>query len=264
MEKSIQRTILLYAVIQLFCISVFVTRAVSLQSVLIYDGICVIFHVILYIFLMHFKADFYNQSTNQPLSKINTANRITLLRISSLPFIAFLLGHNEIAGMKTILPILLALIFLTDSFDGQIARRRKQITKMGAMLDSISDYSLITLISIVYFMNDVVPRWFFFLIVIRLFLQAFGMFVFILLKKPVPMKSTWGGKITIATTMTLYIIELVRMYLSPDFAPVFRAIEYVSGAIIFALCFEKASIFFRQGKEVRLDREKDPNSIDQE
>jgi len=259
MEKSILRTILLYAVIQLFCISFFVTRAVSVQSVLLYDGLCAVFHGILYFFLMHFKTDFYNTSTDKPLSKINTANRITLLRISSLPFIAFLLGHNEIAGMKTILPILLALIFLTDSFDGQIARRRNQITRMGAMLDSISDYSLIMLVSIVYFINDVVPKWFFYLIVIRLFLQAFGMFIFILLKKPVPMKSTWGGKITIATTMTLYIIELVRMYLSPDFAPIFRMIEYASGAVVFILYFEKASIFFRQGKEVRQGREKDPS-----
>jgi CDP-diacylglycerol--glycerol-3-phosphate 3-phosphatidyltransferase len=73
------------------------------------------------------------------------------------------------------------------------------------MLDSISDYSLLGVISIVYYTNEILPGWFFAIILIRLFLQALGMFIFILLGRPLPMQSTWGGKITIATTMALYL-----------------------------------------------------------
>ncbi len=255
MERSIFRTVLCYAALQLLFISLFgVAQAVPASQITIYGFASILLHALLYAFLLIFKKDFFNLSTGVQLSRINTANRITLLRISSLPTIAYLLHFNNIARIRILLPILLVLVFLTDTFDGQIARRKKQITKMGSMLDSISDYSLLFVISIVYFQNAIVPRWFFYLIFLRLFLQAVGMLVFIIIRKPIEMKSTWGGKITIATTMTLYVVELARLFLPQDFAPAFKVAEYASGAIILALCLEKAMIFFRQGKTVRKDR----------
>jgi len=255
MEKSVFRTVLCYSVLQLLFISMFgPAQSVSAGSIALYGAASVLLHVLLFFFLMHFKNDFFNQSTGQPLTRINMANRITLLRISSLPTIAFLLRHKDLGEIRFILPILLLLVFLTDSFDGQIARRRRQITKMGSMLDSISDYSLLFVISVVYFRNEILPYWFFILIFFRLFLQAAGMLIFILLKKPIEIKSTWGGKITIATTMALYVVELVKLFLPQEFDPIFKIIEYVSGAIILIFCFEKASIFLNQGKSVKKDR----------
>jgi hypothetical protein len=58
--------------------------------------------------------------------------------------------------------------------------------------------------------------------------------------------------------MTLYVIELVRLFLPDSYATAFRAIEYVSGAVILILCFEKAQIFFRQGKKFSQGR-KEPS-----
>jgi len=252
MEKSILRTILFYSGMQLLFLSLFcLLRDVSCLSVATFAVATIILHVLLYFFLIHFKLDFFNESTGRPLEKVNAANRITLLRISSLPVIAFLLRHKEIIEIRMILPVLLGLIFLTDSFDGQIARRKKQCTKMGQMLDSISDYSLLAVISVVYYRNSIVPRWFFYLIFCRLFLQALGMLFFILLQKPVETRSTWGGKITVATTMTLYIMELGRLYLPHDLPEFFAIVEYAAGAIILLLSFEKATIFFRQGKKLK-------------
>lgn len=255
MEKSIFRTVFFYTIVQLLAIVLLgASWNASFVSILTYCGGSVLLHVMIYLFLLHFKKYFFNESTNKPLSKINTANRITLLRISFLPTIAFLLQNKEVIELKNILLILLILIFLTDSFDGQIARRRKQITKMGQMLDSISDYSLLTVISIVYYMNNFVPKWFFYLIFMRLFLQTCSMFVFILMKKPVETKSTWGGKITIATTMTLYVLELIRLYLPLTLDSYFNIIEYICGAIILCLYFEKATLFFKHGKKVSQDK----------
>ena len=252
MEKSILRTVFCYLAVQLACLFwLGIARSVPALSVLSYAASSVILHYGLWLFLMRFRSDFFNQSTNQPLERINTANRITLLRISSLPTIAFILGHKDIIEMKILLPILLALVFLTDSFDGQIARRRKQITRMGGMLG---------VISIVYFRHDIVPKWFFLLIICRLLIQGIGMLFFILMKRPVPIKSTWGGKITIATTMTLYVAELVRMYLPASSAPAFRIAEYLAGALILILSFEKATIFFRHGKDVKAARSAQPDA----
>lgn len=257
MEKSIFRTVFFYASIQLAIILYSsIAARVPVDSLLIYVGLTTAMHALLYVFLMRLRNNFFNLSTGEALTRINLANRITLLRISSLPTIAFFLRHKETTDLKVLLPVLLALVFLTDSFDGQIARRKKQITRMGAMLDSISDYILIGVISIVYYRNDIVPHWFFFLIILRLFFQALGMFLFIIMKKPVEIKSTWGGKITIATTMTLYVVELTRLYTPIEYAPFFRIAEYISGAIVLLFCFEKGAIFFRQGRTVSAERKK--------
>ncbi len=255
MERSILKTVVLYLSIQLgFILATYCTGSVSVMTIASYIAITFIVHAGLAAFLLRFKEDFFNLSTSLPLERINLANRITLLRISTLPSMALLLQHNEVFQIRFVLPALLVLLFLTDSFDGQIARRGKQITRIGQMLDSISDYSLLGVISIVYYSNQILPGWFFTLILFRLFLQALGMFVFILVGKPLPMRSTWGGKITIATTMTLYVAEVLKFYTPTSAARVFTVVEYVAGAIIVACSFEKAAIFFRQGKKVSDDR----------
>ena len=239
-----------YTVIQLIGIAFFAcTGKVSLTATLYFSFVSVIHHTILFFFLIYFKQEFFNLSTNQPLQKINSANRITLLRISSLPTIIFLLRHKETTEIRTILLVLLILIFITDAFDGQIARHRKQITKIGQMLDSISDYCLLAVISVAYYLYNIVPRWLIGLIFIRLFLQSFGMLFFILLKRPLDIKSTWGGKITVAATMILYSAEFIRLYLPFRFEIYFKGLEYITGAVILILYLEKALIFFRHGRQ---------------
>lgn len=255
MVKSIIRTVLLYLCLQLACINLFINSdQVPSVSILVFSLASILLHAALCVFLYGFRSDFFNLSTNKQLDRINLANRITLLRISSLPTMAFFLRHKEIFSLKLILPVLLVLLFLTDSFDGQIARRGNQITKMGQMLDSISDYSLLAVISFIYYINRIVPHWLFYAIFSRLFLQALGMFVFIILKKPLPTASTWGGKVTIATIMSLYVLELVRMFTPPSLDIAFRALEFASGAIIIALSLEKVAIFMRHGKSTSTKR----------
>jgi Phosphatidylglycerophosphate synthase len=254
MEKSIFRTVFTYFVLQLACIFFIGKRlGTAIPLLLFYAAASLVLHVGLYLFLMLFRTSFFNLSTNQPLNRINAANKLTLLRISFLPAVALLLQHKDIGQIKVVVPVVLILVFLTDAFDGLIARKGKQITRMGQMLDSISDYFLLAAITAVYYWHEIVPRWFLWLVFCRLFLQALGMLVFILIKKPVETKSTWGGKITIATTMSLYVLELVRLYLPENTAPFFRIMEYASGLVILALSFEKAGIFFRQG--IRLKQE---------
>lgn len=251
MVKSIVKTVGTYASAQIVWMMVFsAVFSIPAPSLLIYIACSISLHLLLLAFLLRFKENFFNISTGAQLDRINLANRITLLRISSLPTIALLLQHRDLSELRVVLPVLLGLLFLTDSFDGQIARRKRQITRMGAMLDSISDYLLIGVISIVYFYNEIVPSWFFLLIIVRLFFQALGMLIFIILKKPIEIKSTWGGKITIASTMTLYVLELIKLYLPASTYYIFSIAEYSIGAVILLLCFEKGSIFLQHGKKV--------------
>ena len=119
------------------------------------------------------------------------------------------------------------------------------------MLDSMSDYSLLALVSIVYYQLGLLPNWFFYLILGRLMFQAVGMLFFMLLKFPVEIKSTKGGKITIAVTMIFYSLKMMQFFVNfPDtFKNFFLIAEYSCGFIIFVFLFEKIFIFYNHYKE---------------
>ena len=189
----------------------------------------------------------------KPSARINTANKITLCRISSVPLVAFLLKNHHLNGIKFVLTAVLIFVFLTDLLDGFIARKYRQETGVGRMLDSMSDYALLTLVSVVYFQLGILPGWFFFLILSRLLFQAIGMLCFMLLKFPLAIQSTKGGKITIAATMILYTAELLRFFLPclNDFKHIFMLLEYGCAVIVFVFLFEKIYIFYCHYKKYR-------------
>jgi len=84
--------------------------------------------------------------------RLNWANRITIFRILLIvPFVSFMLKINDPAlseagrqGMRYASVVLFVLMAVSDSVDGYLARRKNQITKLGAFLDPIADKLLIT------------------------------------------------------------------------------------------------------------------------
>ena len=254
MEKKIGRLVLLFWLFQ--CSAVFAIYKIFNTNTEIFSAFLIhitLWHSFLLFFLILYKGDFINVGTNLMLEKVNLANGITLLRISSVPLIAFLLKQNSIEQIKIILAVVLILVFLTDFFDGFIARKFNQETRIGRMLDSMSDYSLLALVSIVYYQLGLLPNWFFYLIFVRLMFQALGMLFFMLLKFPVEIKSTRGGKITIAATMILYSLKMLQFFVPffYNFKQLFLIGEYSCGFIIFVFLFEKIFIFYEHYKKYR-------------
>ena len=87
---------------------------------------------------------------------MNGPNLLTLLRIFFVPLlVAALLGHSDWLDLGFSQQTLALLIFLaaaaTDLLDGYLARRWRQITTVGMLLDPIADKLLISaaLISLV-------------------------------------------------------------------------------------------------------------------
>ena len=82
----------------------------------------------------------------------NWANRITIFRILLIiPFVSFMLKTNDAAlsdaarnAMRYVSIILFLVMAISDGVDGYLARRKNQITKLGAFLDPIADKLLIT------------------------------------------------------------------------------------------------------------------------
>jgi CDP-diacylglycerol---glycerol-3-phosphate 3-phosphatidyltransferase len=90
----------------------------------------------------------------------NLPNSLTLLRIFMVPFLVVVLltkfDGREFVGLAIFL-----FAAITDFFDGWIARRRNQTTRLGALLDPIADKLLMSaaFISLVEIDPAHVPAW---------------------------------------------------------------------------------------------------------
>ena len=84
--------------------------------------------------------------------RLNWANRITILRILLIiPFVSCMLKINDAAlseAMRDVMRYIAILIFLvmaiSDGIDGFLARRKRQVTRLGSFLDPTADKLLIT------------------------------------------------------------------------------------------------------------------------
>ncbi len=89
---------------------------------------------------------------------MNLPNTLSLVRIFLVPFLVVFLIANAEPRNYPAAAIFLAAVF-TDWLDGRIARRRRQVTTLGQLLDPIADKLLIAaaLISLVEIGR--VPAW---------------------------------------------------------------------------------------------------------
>jgi cardiolipin synthase len=84
--------------------------------------------------------------------KLSWANRITILRIFLvIPFVSCMLKINDPdlsaslqRAMRYGAVVVYLIMAVSDSLDGYLARRKKQVTRLGAFLDPIADKLIIT------------------------------------------------------------------------------------------------------------------------
>jgi len=90
----------------------------------------------------------------------NLPNALTLLRIFLVPFLVVVL-LTKFTGREFVGLAIFLLAAITDFFDGWIARRRNQTTRLGALLDPIADKLLMSaaFISLVEMDPKHVPAW---------------------------------------------------------------------------------------------------------
>ncbi|NIM57546.1 MAG: CDP-diacylglycerol--glycerol-3-phosphate 3-phosphatidyltransferase [Candidatus Aminicenantes bacterium] len=73
---------------------------------------------------------------------MNLPNLLTLLRILSIPLLVVVL-LTQFEGKEPVAVVIFLLAALTDTLDGLLARKRKQETILGQILDPIADKLLI-------------------------------------------------------------------------------------------------------------------------
>jgi CDP-diacylglycerol--glycerol-3-phosphate 3-phosphatidyltransferase len=119
---------------------------------------------------------------------MNLPNSITISRIATVPLLIWILSphfplggpmHGATHGLaggeqEAIASGLFILASITDGLDGYLARRRKQITTLGMLLDPLADKLMITAayIVLVAYNTRIVPPWIAVVIIGREFLVS--------------------------------------------------------------------------------------------
>jgi phosphatidylglycerophosphate synthase len=184
--------------------------------------------------------DFHTEPEGRMLHRLNLANALTLIRLSALPTICYLLALCANYPLLTVLIVYTALAFLTDLVDGVVSRRGNQVTRVGKYLDSTSDYSVLIVISIAFAIYDLIPTWLFVLVLVRLLAQGMAMGFLLFVRGSLTPTSSWWGKVSVFATMTLYATELLLLLpVPPLLITVVSGLEYVTAGILVISLGEK-------------------------
>lgn len=103
----------------------------------------------------------------RPVGSIGPANVLSLARLGAVPALPFL-GPEALAGA------LLAL-GATNALDGLLARRRGEVTRLGAWLDGVADALVLSTAALVCGSDGRIAAWAAGLVLLRFILPAIGL-----------------------------------------------------------------------------------------
>ncbi len=169
----------------------------------------------------------------------NIPTILTIIRIILIPFFIIIAPQNPLLGVGIFI-----IASATDFFDGYLARRSGQVTKLGIILDPIADKFLVISALIVLVDMVKISAWIAILIVAREFLIT-GLRVFALSKKIVIPAET-GGKIKTVTQMTSIVLLLLPGGIGIfDFYDVGLVLIYIAVALTLLSGFQYTMSFLR-------------------
>ena len=130
---------------------------------------------------------------------VNIPTLITFSRILIiLPFV-LVAPKNPFLGA-----VLFSIAAITDFLDGYYARKRKEVTKLGILLDPIADKLLIISALVLLVDMEVVPAWISIVIIAREFIVT-GLRI-VALTKEIVIPAEMGGKIKVTAQITSIIV----------------------------------------------------------
>jgi len=129
------------------------------------------------------------------------ASKITMIRVAFIPiFMAFMyLGAGVPGAWMWLSLFVFILASITDYIDGQIARKRNQISDFGKFLDPLAD-KLLTIAAMVMFCEwGMMPAWALMIVLTREF--AVTGLRLVAVGKGKVIAAGWSGKVKTASTM---------------------------------------------------------------
>ena len=104
-------------------------------------------------------------------------NILSLARMVLLIPLAYLLLF-QFTEQKTLIIIIMIAMYVTDLLDGYLARKLNQVSELGKIIDPLADKAAVIVITVILFVNGLIPVWFFTVIVLRdILILAFGLYL---------------------------------------------------------------------------------------
>ena len=190
---------------------------------------------------------------------MNLPNTLTLVRMFLVPLLVVVLltefeGHrilgmpNELVGAA-----IFAVASLTDWLDGYLARRRRQVTWLGQVLDPIADKLLTSAAFISLVQLDLAPAWMVALIIGREF--AITGLRSLAYTKGITMPASPLGKIKMASQVTAILLLILGWRPLPWLAP----LGYVALWVVMITAVASAIDYYRRFQQLLNARVTDVN-----
>lgn len=123
---------------------------------------------------------------------------------------------------------LFVLMVISDGLDGYLAKRNKQTSELGAILDPLADKALLVSVYVTLGLQQGLPSWLVVLVVFRDLLIVGGVIVLFLVRMKVRMKPLIVSKINTAVQMALVTLILAEFALSFDFGMASNSLVYLA------------------------------------
>jgi cardiolipin synthase (CMP-forming) len=134
----------------------------------------------------------------QPLRPWTIPNAIGFARLALIPvFLVVALSSDD--GVDALAATLFAVIGWGDYADGIAARVTRQYSRLGTLMDPVTDRLLVVSGVVVCWHFDLLPRWALAILVVReLLMVALGRYG---LKRGVELRINWPGRLSVAPLM---------------------------------------------------------------
>lgn len=140
------------------------------------------------------------------ISNLLSFSRVFVL----IPIIYFLIQSNEDPSAVYWVIVLIFLGGLTDFFDGMLARKLKQETELGKIIDPIADkICVVGLLVFTAFFRDDFPMWFLLVVIARDGLILLGG-IYVKRKYTVILPSNMLGKVSVNVIVIMYAVFLLK------------------------------------------------------
>jgi len=154
---------------------------------------------------------------------MNIANKISTFRILSVPFfVASLIYYSPQRGYLRFVALgIFLLAAISDAADGYMARKSKQQSKAGLILDPLGDKLLLMSAFICLYANTALaprfPLWVMLIVISRDVIIILGAVVVYIVKQNINIIPTRWGKFSTAFQMLAVISVLLQLNISPLF-----------------------------------------------
>ena len=134
---------------------------------------------------------------------MNTANKLTILRVFMIPVFLLVL-YLDVPGANYWALGIFVIASLTDTLDGYIARHYNQTTDFGKFMDPLADKCLVTAAMLWFVEIGQMPAWALLVVIIREF--AVSGLRMVAADQGRVIAAGWSGKAKTASTMVCIVL----------------------------------------------------------